>query len=177
MIKPRKLPTMKKFLFAFFAFNLLAVVCCQDESGIAKEKKAIKAVIEAEKTAYYDQNLAGLDGAWIQESSSRKLFMTPHGITELDGWEEIHQNNVEETEMEWDETVAPAKYSNYVISVYGSTALVMHDSDHHLKIEDEESTLKMRRILHLVKLEDEWKIDFMAMYFFPHGIGEEDIEM
>ena len=106
---------MKKLLFALIAFCLLAGVCCQDESGIKKEKEAIKAVIEKEKTAYYEQDLSRLNDSWIQESSSRKLFMTPNGITELDGWTKIHQNNVEATEREWNESVETARFSNFTI--------------------------------------------------------------
>ena len=167
---------MKKLLFAFIAFSLLAGVCCQDKSGIEKEKKAIKAVIEEEKAAYYEQDLSRLDDSWIQESSSRKLFLSPNGITELDGWTKIHQNNVEATEITWNAPVEPARYSNYTINVYGNTALVLLDSNHKINSQEEESTLKMRRILHMLKIEGEWKIDFMAMYFLPHVLMGEETE-
>lgn len=168
---------MKKLLLALFAFSLLAVVCCQDESGFEKEKKAIIAVIEAEKTAYYTQDLSGLDGSWIQESSSQKLFLTSHGITEITGWNEIHQNNIEAVERDWKEHVETVQYSSYSINLYGNTALVLHDSEHKITDHDVESTLNMRRILHMVKIDDEWKIDFMAMYFMPHIPLGEEIEM
>lgn len=168
---------MKKFLLALFAFSLLAVVCCQDESGIEKEKKAIIAVIEAEKTAYYTQDLSGLDESWVQESSSRKLFLTSHGITELDGWNEIHQNNTEAIGRDWNEHVETVQYLNYSINVYGNTALVLHDSEHKITDHDKESVLNMRRIIHLVKIDDEWKIDLLAMYFMPHNFMGEEIEM
>jgi len=168
---------MKKFLLALFAFSLLAVVCCQDESGIEKEKKSIIAVIEAEKSAYYNQDLSGLDESWVQESSSRKLFLTSHGITELTGWKEIHQNNTEAIERDWNEHVETVQYSNYSIEVYGTTALVYHNSEHKITDHAEESILNMKRILHLVKIDDEWKIDLMAMYFMPHIPMGQDIEM
>jgi len=168
---------MKKFLLALFAFSLLAVVCCQDESGVEKEKKAIIAVIEAEKTAYYKQDLSGLDESWVQESSSQKLFLTSHGITEITGWNEIHQNNIEAIERDWNEHVETVQYSNYSINLYGSTALVLHDSEHKMTNQDEESILNMKRIIHLVKIDDEWRIDLMAMYFMPHNPMGEEIEM
>lgn len=168
---------MKRILLALFAFSLLAVVCCQDESGIEKEKKAIVAVIEAEKTAYYTQDLAVLDESWIQESSSRKLFLTSHGVTELRGWKEIHQNNIEATERDWDEHVETVQYSDYSINVYGHTALVLHSSEHMITDHDEESILHMKRIVHLVKIDDEWKIDLMTMYFMPYNAMGEEIEM
>lgn len=168
---------MKKFLLAFFACSLLAVVCCQDESGIEKEKKAIIAVIEAERIAYYNKDLSGLDDSWVQESSSRKLFLTTHGITEITGWDDIHQNHIEAVERIWDEHEETARYSNYSISIYGHTALVIHDSEHMITDHGEESILNMRRIVHLVKLDDTWKIDMMAMYFMPHNPIGEEIEM
>ena len=167
---------MKKLIFGLIAISLLAVVCCQDESGIEKEKKAVKAVIEKERIAYYQQDLSGLDDSWIQESSSRKLFMTPHGITELDGWAKIHQHNIEESERERNESVESARYSNFTINVYGNTAMVFHDSDHMINNQEEVSILKMRRILHMIKIDDQWKIDLMSMYFIPHSQRGEETE-
>ena len=159
---------MKKLLLALITCCLLAVVCCQDESGIEKEKKAIIAVIEAEKTAYYTQDLAGLDESWVQESSSRKMFLTSHGITEIDGWDEIHQHNIESVGRDWNEHIETVQYTNYSINVYGNTALVLHDSEHQITDHGEHSDLNMRRIIHLVKVDDEWKIDLMTLYFMPH---------
>jgi len=168
---------MKKFILGLFAFSLLAAVCCQDESGIEKEKKAIIAVIEAERIAYYNKDLAGLDESWVQESSSRKLFLTSHGITEIKGWSEIHQNNIEAVERNWDEHEETAQYSEYSINIYGNTALVIHDSEHRITDHGEESILNMRRIVHLLKVDDTWKIDLLAMYFMPHIPMGEKIEM
>lgn len=168
---------MKKYFLALLACSLLAVVCCQDESGIEKEKKAIVAVIEAEKVAYYAQDLAGLDDPWIKESSSRKMFLTTHGITEIVGWDDIHQHNIEAVERDWSEHVETVLYSDYSISIYGSTALVLHDSEHQITDHGNESILNMRRIIHLVKIDEEWKIDLMSMYFMPHNPLGQEIEM
>lgn len=168
---------MKKFSLALISCCLLAVVCCQDESGIEEEKKAIIALIEAEKTAYYMQDVAGLDESWVQEPFSRKLFLTPHGITELIGWDEIHQNNAETLERDWTEHIETVQYSNYSINVYGNTALVYHDSEHQITDHGNESVLVMRRIVHLVKIDEEWKIDMLAMYFMPHNPVGQEIEM
>ncbi len=168
---------MKKTLLILISCSLLAVVCCQDESGIEKEKKAIIAVIEAEKIAYYTQDLQGLDDSWVQDPSSRKLFLTSHGITELTGWDQIHQNNREAIERDWNEHVETVQYLNYSINLYGNTALVLHDSEHKITDHGEESLLNMRRIIHLVKVDEEWKIDLLAMYFMPHNPLGVEIEM
>ena len=168
---------MKKYLLALFACSLLAVVCCQDESGIEKEKKAIIAVIEAEKLAYYTQDLAGMDNSWVQEPTSRKMFLTSHGITESVGWDDIHQNHIEAIERDWDVHIETVQYTNYSINLYWNTALVIHDSHHEITDHGNESILNMKRILHLVKLDEEWKIDLMSMYFMPHNPLVDEIEM
>ena len=167
---------MKKILIALLTCSMLAVVCCQDESGIEKEKKAIIAVIEAEKLAYYTQDLSGLDNAWVQDASSRKMFLTSHGITELVGWDDIHQNNIEAIERDWEEHLETVQYTNYSVNIYGNTALVYHDSEHQITDHGNESILNMRRILHLVKIDEEWKMDLMSMYFMPHNPLVEEIE-
>lgn len=172
-----KRPKMKKYLLALFACSLLAVVCCQDESGIEKEKKAIIAVIEAERIAYYNKDLTSLDDSWVQEPSSRKLFLTTHGITEITGWDDIHQNHIEAVERNWDEHEETAQYSEYSINIYGYTAMVIHDSEHMITDHGEESILNMRRMVHLVKVDDKWKIDLMALYFMPHNPIGEEVEM
>ena len=168
---------MKKFSLVLISCCLLAVVCCQDESGIEKEKKAIIALIEAEKTAYYMQDVAVLDESWVQDPFSRKLFLTPHGITEFAGWDEIHQNNAETLERDWTEHIETVQYSNYSINIYGNTALVYHDSEHQITDHGNESVLNMKRIVHLVKIDEEWKIDLLAMYFMPHNPVGQEIEM
>jgi len=167
---------MKKLLFALLGFSLLAGVCCQDESGFEKEKKAIIAVIEKEKVAYFQQDLAGMDDSWIQDPSSHKFFLTPHGMTELIGWTDIHQHNIEESQRQRNGIEETTQYENYTINVYGNTAVVFHDSNHTIKIQEEENLLKMRRILHMVKIADEWKIDLMVMYFHPENPKVQQIE-
>ena len=84
---------------------------------------------------------------------------------------------MEATEIKWNVPMEPARYSNFTINVYGNTALVLLDSNHNIKNQDEASTLKMRRILHMVKVDGDWRIDFMAMYFLPHALMGEETEM
>ena len=105
------------------------------------------------------------------------MFLTSHGITELIGWEDIHQNHMEAIERDWDEHIETVQYTNYSIKIYGNTALVLHDSEHQITDHGNESILNMRRILHLVKVDEEWKIDLMSMYFMPHNPLVEEIEM
>ncbi len=168
---------MKKVFLVVLAFCMLAVICCRDESGPDKEKKAIISVIEKEIAAYLDQDLEGLDAPWMHEADSRKMFMTSHGITELKGWDEIHQNNISISKRDWNEHEETAEFSNYEITIYGNTALVFHDSEQKIIDHELESVLRMRRIIHLVKVEDAWKIDLMAMYFLPHVPGAADLEL
>ena len=63
------------------------------------------------------------------------------------------------------------EYSDFDINVYGNTAVVFHDSQWSGKFQGEEQDVIQTRILHLVKVEGEWKLDLMVAYRIPE---EED---
>ena len=163
---------MKKYLFILIAFSLMTVVSCQNKIDNEKEKEAIIAVIEEERAAFFDLNIDRIEATWKQESTSRKIFMSAGGFSELNGWTEIYNNNKELTNEEfWKDRVdADGQYLNYDINVYGNTALVFHDAKFTGKYLGEEYYREQKRILHMVKVEGEWKLDLMAMY----GIPEEE---
>jgi len=161
---------MKKYLFALIAFSLIASASGQDKAKIEKEKKAIKAVIEEERAAFFDRDFSRVEAIWIQESTSRKFYMSQNGITKFIGWSEVGKGDKEfiEDDDRWADYENPnAEYSNFDITVYGKTALVFHDTQWSGKYLGEELNGVQTRILHLVKFEGEWKIDLMAMYRIP----------
>jgi hypothetical protein len=57
---------MKKVLFPFIALIMLTYISCKEKVDIAKEKEAIKAVFEQEKTAYFKQDYAGIGEFWVK---------------------------------------------------------------------------------------------------------------
>ena len=158
---------MKRYLFLVIAIILWAGTSCQ--VSIEKEKEAIKAVIEEEQAAYFDRDIDRLEATWIQKSTSRKMFMSSSGVTEINGWIEINKSDREQMTLERQEATKNLtnQYLNYNINVYDNTALVFHDAKWSGKYLGEEINFEQKRILHLVKIEDVWKLDLMAVYGIP----------
>ena len=161
---------MKKLLFTFIAFSLMTGASCQKKADIKKEKEAIKAVIEEERSAFFDRDFSRYEATWIQESTSRKYYMGESGINKIIGWSEVGKSDKEQIENEelWENSKnLNAEYTNFEISVYENTALVFHDTQWSGIFRGEELNTFQVRILHLVKVEGKWKIDLMAMYSIP----------
>jgi hypothetical protein len=161
---------MKKYLIALITCSLLAGVSCQEKMDIEKEKEAIKAVMEEERSAFFDRDFSRYEATWIQEPTSRKYFMGESGITKLLGWSEVGESDKAQIENEelWENSKnLHAEYTNFEISVYENTALVFHDTQWSGIYRGEELDAVQVRIVHLVKLEGKWKIDLMAMYRIP----------
>ena len=165
---------MKKIIFSILALLLIAGSgSCQEKIDIEKEKEAIKAVIEEELAAYVDRDFSRVEATWVHESTSRDYFMTSTGIFKRIGWSVIAKADKEHIEDEdyWDDRENyNGEHSNFDIVVYGNTALAFHQTKFFV---GEEFTNGQERIVHLVKVEGEWKIDFLGMYIFPPEEVEE----
>ena len=164
---------MKKIIFSVLALSLIVGSSCQEKIDIEKEKEAIKAVIEEELAAYVDRDFSRVEATWVHESTSRDYFMTSTGIFKRIGWSVIAKADKEHIEDEdyWDDRENyNGEHSNFDIVVYGNTALAFHQTKFFV---GEEFTNGQERIVHLVKVEGEWKIDFLGMYIFPPEEVEE----
>ena len=166
---------MKKYVLTLFALILLAGTSCQEKIDIEKEKEAIKAVIEEEKNAYFDRDITRIGATWVQDPTSRKMFLTQEGLIYLNGWSEVNQHDkesVESDEWEGSEDIM-AHFSDYEINIYNNTALVFCNTKWTGKYKEEEISGEQKRILHFVKVDGVWKYDLMAMYSIP---AEEEID-
>ena len=153
-----------KHLISLVTVILLALSSCEAKIDIAKEKEAIKSVVEEERAAFFDKEFARVEATWKLDSTSRKVAMSSGGIIEIKGWTEIAKNDKENMEADNDWT---NEYLNYEINVYGNTALVFHDAKWSGTQQGEEIDFVDKRMLHLVKDGGKWKIDLMALYFIP----------
>lgn len=160
---------MRKYLWTLFAAILLTGTSCQEKIDIEIEKEAIKAVIQEERASFLDRDLSRVEATWVQESTSRKYYMNAGGITKIIGWTEVRKSDKKAIERDISDKYEnlDAKYSNFEIIVYGNTALVFHDTQWSGKYQGEEINTVQARILHLEKVEGEWKLDLMAMYRIP----------
>ncbi len=167
---------MKKIIFPILALSLIIGSSCKEKIDIEKEQAAILAVIEEERSAFFDSDLPRTEATWIQEPTSRKYYMSSARIYKMIGWSEISKVSKEEIEgdMRDDYENINAEYSNFDIVVHDNTALVFHDTQWSGKYLGEEINLEQERILHLVKVEGKWKLDLMAIYNIPKEEVDDD---
>ena len=57
---------MKKHLAELVTFIYLIGISCEEKIDIEKEKEAIKAVFEADKAAYFNQDYVGMGECWVK---------------------------------------------------------------------------------------------------------------
>ncbi|MBN1133071.1 MAG: nuclear transport factor 2 family protein [Bacteroidales bacterium] len=165
---------MKKLLLSVIVFGLVAGYSCQGPVDPEAEKEAIKAVIETEKAAFFEQDLEKIDGTWKQDTLSRKIYADSEGYWEIKGWKALQDENKQNLrEDRGDFSKVDLKFTDYEIVLYDNTALVFHVSNWSGIYQGEELLLVQKRILHLVKEDGSWKIDLMFMYRMP-GEDEED---
>lgn len=165
---------MKKQLWIFLVPVLLATYSCQSQTAIELEKKALIAVNEKERNAYFDRDLAGLEAIWVQEPTSQRFFSSRI----LDGWKQIRANYEEEIidNERWElMDDMSASFSNYAVNIYGNTALVYHDIHWSGRFNDLPINDKQKRIVHFIKEDGSWKIDLIVQLPVPFDWPVEEI--
>jgi hypothetical protein len=152
-------------------FILIAVIfgtfsCTVPEE---KEKEAIKSVIEEERDAFFARDVARQDQTWVQDTTSRKIFLLPDGIRDYHGWDAISAEQIENAESEmWDQMEnVKAEFSGYEFNIYGNTALVICNTTWTGKLRGNDIDNTQKRILHFIKENGKWKFDLMAVYRMP----------
>jgi hypothetical protein len=162
---------MKNHLWILLVSLLFAFQSCQETIDIEKEKKAVIAVNEEERDAYFDRNLARLEAIWVQEATSQRRFIS----TRLVGWNQIRENYEEDinSKEKWKEMEnVSASFSNYVVNIYDNTALIYHDVQWTGKLFGKTIDNKQERIVHLVKIDGAWKIDLIIQLSVPPALEE-----
>lgn len=167
---------MKKLVYiisSVFIFTLLFNTC-QVQVDIEKEKQAVIAVIEEERNAYFDRDISRLEVIWVQDSASKRIFRSETALIILNGWDEINANYREDIETDiWkDYEDLKADFSNYEINVYNNSALAYHDIIWSGKYLGDQVSAVQKRVLHFVKIDGIWEIDFIAQITIPSQLEE-----
>jgi hypothetical protein len=162
---------MKKIIISIGPVLLTTLMfnACLPVVDVEQEKEAIMAVIEAEKDAYFERDITKVEAVWVQDSTSRKMYMTPEGLYYFNGWSEIYKHDKENTESDmWDDMEdIQVEFLNYEFNIYNNTALVFCNSRWNGMYKGEPLDMDQKRILHFVKVDGSWKYDLMAMYRIP----------
>jgi hypothetical protein len=169
---------MKK-TFITLSFLLLFMCLyngCQPKVDIEAAKKAIITINEEERDAFFAKDITKLADIWLQDPGSKRYFTSGNSLTILNGWTEIKADYQEDFESDWWESYENIKadFSNYEIQVFDNSALVYHDITWSGKYLGEAFENVQKRVIHLIKKNETWKISFIAQLTVP--AKEQDIE-
>jgi hypothetical protein len=154
---------MKKYALILFAFILLAGTSCQEKIDVEKEKEAIKAVIEEETNAFYDEDFERLAATYVQDEPIIWLAAYNPGYDYFVGWEKISSGFKEYFESESELSTWKEVKKNYKIKVYKESAWAVFDDE----IYNSEGDLmgKSIGVRFLEKVNGQWKIVYVSMVF------------
>jgi ketosteroid isomerase-like protein len=159
---------MKTITVTLLTFLLLAGTSCQQKIDKLKEEGAIKAVFEAEKTAYFKQDYIAMVKFWVQDSVSKKIWFTAEGENFISGWEKIDESVKKEvTDTTWDRSMMTCTFSDYKIDVMGNSAWVTNKTNWKGNFKGKQVDVNQSRIAVMKKVDDKWKFALMAIYNFP----------
>ena len=143
---------------------------CKEKNDIEQDEAAIIAIIEEERDATFDCDVERVNAVWYQGPASRKIDICKYcGVIEYVGWDEISKKNARSTEPERREIRKDlsVQFTDFDIQLNGHTALVYHDGTWTGKLNGEPFHFKEKRIVHLRRIDGDWKIDMHAHYSLP----------
>ena len=155
---------------SFLCYPLLTgVISCSGPVDLKVEEDTIRAVIEEEKDGYLTRDVERIRKTWIQDSNSRKIFLSERGVTYLNGWEMVDNDHIRASESEmWDNVEdLGVEFSDYEYNITGNTAVVFFNSAWSGICYERELDYVQKRILHLVKVNGNWKLDLMTIFTVP----------
>jgi len=156
---------MKKYLWILFTLSLINGISCQNKVDTRKEEEAIKAVIEADRAAYFKQDYNGVGDCWIKEPSSVKIWVDGQKETKIVGWDNINASQKEEAENKsWDRNKSKVTFSNYLFDIAPNNAWVYHEANWEVYSNNEVMNIKQGRIVILKKVEGKWKYALFMLY-------------
>ncbi len=82
---------MKKSQLVLVVMALFIYPSLKAQTDNAKEEAAIKAVFEADKTAYFNQDYVAMGECWVKEPTTMKYWLSSKGSEKIVGWENVTQ--------------------------------------------------------------------------------------
>ena len=159
---------MKTKLFFLMTLAIWVFAACEEKIDIAKEEAAIKAVFEADKTAYLNQDAAAMAEFWVHEPSSKKIFQSATGESVISGWENINASQQKEVDdASWDRKQVTCTFSDFEIDIMDESAWITSKTNWKGTMNDKPFEVNQSRIVVMKQLDGNWKFAMMAIYDLP----------
>jgi len=159
---------MKTKLFILLTLAIWVFTACEEKIDIAKEEAAIKAVFEAEKTAYLNQDNTAMAEFWVQDASSQKIWYSGKDENAIVGWENINASQQKEVaDNSWDRKQVTCTFSDFKIDITKEFAWVTSKTNWKGTLSGKPMDMNQSRIVVMKKVNGNWKFALMAIYNFP----------
>lgn len=148
---------------AIWAFN-----SCEERIEIAKEEAAIKAVFEADKTAYFKQDAAAMAEFWVQEATSQKIRYSTTGENVIHGWENINASQQKKVaDNSWDRSLITCTFSDFEIDIMDESAWITSKANWKGIFKGQQIEINQSRIAVMKNVDGKWKFALLAIYNLP----------
>jgi hypothetical protein len=159
---------MKTKLCSLMTLAIGVFAACEEKIELAKEEAAIKAVFEADKTAYLNQDNASLAEFWVHEPSSKKIFQSATGERVISGWENINSSQQKELDdTSWDRKQITCTFSDFEIDIMDESAWVTSKTIWKGTMNNKPFEANQSRIVVMKNVNGNWKFALMAIYNYP----------
>ena len=159
---------MKTTTITLMTFLLFVGTSCQVKMDKTKEEEAIKAAIEGEKVAFFNQDKTGICNFWVQDDKSKKIWLSENGAEMIEGWDKIKASIEKEvTDTSWNRKQMTCTFSDYQIDIMDNSAWVTNKSNWKGIFKGKDMDFNQSRIEVLKKVDGKWKFALMAIYDFP----------
>lgn len=140
----------------------LGLMACEQKVDVAAEEAAVKAAVQSETKAAFDNDYERLAAAWVHEPYV--VHATIDSVVKV-GWESLSvafknnlENNIELINKEPDKYGVEVTQSNFDISLNGNVAFVNHDEHLEGIWAGEETSNDIKVVKYLLKKDGEWKL-------------------
>ena len=159
---------MKIKLFILLTLAIWVFTACEEKIDVVKEEAAIKAVFEAEKTAYLKQDADAMAEFWIQDATSQKIWYSGKDENAIVGWENINASQQKEVaDNSWDRKQVTCTFSDFQINIMDESAWVTSKTNWKGTFGGKPMDMNQSRIVVMKKVAGNWKFVLMAIYNFP----------
>lgn len=159
---------MKIKLFILLTLAIWVFTACEEKIDVAKEEATIKAVFEAEKTAYLKQDAVAMAEFWVQDASSQKIWYSGKDENPIVGWENINASQQKEVQdTSWDRKLVTCTFSDYQINIMDESAWITSKTNWKGTFGGRPMDMNQSRIVVMKKVDGNWKFALMAIYNFP----------
>lgn len=150
---------MKKLVLLVMVVLVLPLTGCQEKVDMAAEEEAIKTVIAAETSSFWDQDLVKLLETLAQDENFMYISIGSNGYRERLGWDKNYAYYKKAATEDWSNwTDITVERLNWKINMCGESAFVIYNQKMKFALDGEPMSTHSKELRMLKKVKGKWEI-------------------